>query len=262
MIKAVFFDIDGTLVSFATHSIPQSTLDVVKRTRREGVKVFIATGRPAVMIDNLGELEYDGIISSNGAVCTLSSGEVIHHEGITPEDVDRLIAYQKHSPMPIGFATDDEFFACDWYVGGNKAEEVWRLLNCPEPRQCDIEEARGKSIVQLVPFFSAEDEPRIMNEVLIESEANRWHRDFADCIAKGNNKATGIDHVCRYYGISPNETAAFGDGGNDIPMLLHAGIGIAMGNADENVKRAADRVADHVDRNGVSKALNEILDGK
>ena len=62
-IKAVFFDIDGTLVSFKTHRIPQSTLDAVAALRSRGIKVYIATGRPVPFIDNLGELEYDGMIT-------------------------------------------------------------------------------------------------------------------------------------------------------------------------------------------------------
>ena len=60
--KAVFFDLDGTLVSFRTHRIPQSTLEAVSRLRAEGVKVFIATGRPMPFINNLEGLEYYGII--------------------------------------------------------------------------------------------------------------------------------------------------------------------------------------------------------
>ena len=68
-IKAVFFDIDGTLVSFKTHRIPQSTLDAVAALRSRGIKVYIATGRPVPFIDNLGELEYDGMITVTGAHC-------------------------------------------------------------------------------------------------------------------------------------------------------------------------------------------------
>ena len=74
-IKAVFFDIDGTLVSFKTHRIPQSTLDAVAALRSRGIKVYIATGRPVPFIDNLGELEYDGMITVTGAHCFTRGGE-------------------------------------------------------------------------------------------------------------------------------------------------------------------------------------------
>ena len=69
MIKALFFDIDGTLVSFNTHTIPQSTLNAIAELRKKGIKLFISTGRPRVAIDNLGNLEFDGYITMNGSYC-------------------------------------------------------------------------------------------------------------------------------------------------------------------------------------------------
>ena len=82
-IKAVFFDIDGTLVSFKTHRIPQSTLDAVAALRSRGIKVYIATGRPVPFIDNLGELEYDGMITVTGAHCFTRGGEIIFHRPVS-----------------------------------------------------------------------------------------------------------------------------------------------------------------------------------
>lgn len=72
MVKAIFFDIDGTLVSFNTHSIPESTQNALKQLREKGIKVFIATGRPKVlMMDAVGHLPFDGFITLNGAHCLL-----------------------------------------------------------------------------------------------------------------------------------------------------------------------------------------------
>ena len=70
MIKAVFFDIDGTLVSFKTHAIPQSTIEALAALRERGIKVFIATGRPLVAINNLGDQVFDGYVTMNGG-CVL-----------------------------------------------------------------------------------------------------------------------------------------------------------------------------------------------
>lgn len=61
MVKAIFFDIDGTLVSFETHKIPASTQEALKTLRDKGIKIFIATGRPQCLINNLGDLEFDGV---------------------------------------------------------------------------------------------------------------------------------------------------------------------------------------------------------
>ena len=64
--------------------------------------------------------------------------------------------------------------------------------------------------------------------------------------------------MCRHFGIDVTDTMAIGDGGNDIPMLRHAGIGVAMGNANETVKAEADYVTDTVDQDGIAKALQHF----
>ena len=69
MIKAVFFDIDGTLVSFKTHKLPDSTVRALDLLREKGIKVFIATGRQLQSINNLGTQEFDGYVTLNGGYC-------------------------------------------------------------------------------------------------------------------------------------------------------------------------------------------------
>ena len=70
MTKALFFDIDGTLVSFETHRIPSSTIEALEAARAKGLKIFIATGRPKAIINNLSELQdrnlIDGYITRTG----------------------------------------------------------------------------------------------------------------------------------------------------------------------------------------------------
>ena len=69
MIKALFFDIDGTLLSFKTHSIPQSTIEALSIASSKGIKIFISTGRPFQLINNLEPISHliDGYITTNGA---------------------------------------------------------------------------------------------------------------------------------------------------------------------------------------------------
>ena len=81
-IKALFFDIDGTLVSFRTHKIPQSTVDALEDAKRNGVAVYISTGRPIMLINNLGQIEHliDGYITTNGARCFVGNHTVCLHQ--------------------------------------------------------------------------------------------------------------------------------------------------------------------------------------
>ena len=67
-----------------------------------------------------------------------------------------------------------------------------------------------------------------------------------------------MDKIIEYYGINISETMAFGDGGNDITMIEHAAIGVAMGNANEGVKEVADYITDDVDNNGIYNALKHF----
>ena len=77
MIKAVFFDIDGTLVSFKTHVVPKSTLHAIELLKKKGIKVFIATGRHRRSINNLGDLEFDGYVTLNGGYVFAGKDDVI-----------------------------------------------------------------------------------------------------------------------------------------------------------------------------------------
>ena len=116
----------------------------------------------------------------------------------------------------------------------------------------------GKEIFQLTPFLDETQEAEVAPS-LSRCEMGRWHPAFIDVTALGNTKQRGIDEIIRHFGIRLEDTVAFGDGGNDIPMLRHAGIGIAMGNARDEVKAAAHYTTDTVDEDGVAKAIEHYL---
>lgn len=258
MVKAIFFDIDGTLVSFKTHQVPQSTLDAIHRVREKGLKVFIATGRPLPFINNLQGLEYDGIMCVNGACCITNEGKIIGKHPVPKEDIQKLIEDQKTHPMPVAFATNEKAVVCNIEAGRENFAEVFKLLNLSIPQEVPMTDALDMDVMQVIAFFDAKDEERIMTDVLKGCDAARWHPYFADCIHKGMSKASGIDEMCHYYGFDVSETMAFGDGGNDIAMLRHAGTGVAMGNASDEVKAHADIVTTSVDEDGIANILNKL----
>lgn len=256
MTKAIFFDIDGTLVSFRTHCIPQSALDAIKAAREMGVKVFIATGRPIPFIDNLGTMEYDGIIACNGAFCCLADGTVIVNNRVPEEDVRTTIEYIKEHDIPTSFVSTEKAFMTKSMP---EADEVYELLGLNVPPIKPADYALTMNVLQIISFFTKEQESDIMEHALPHCVAERWHPAFADCIARGNNKATGIDAVIKHLGIDLSETMAFGDGGNDIAMLRHVALGVAMGNASDEVKAVANYVTDSVDNDGVAKAIYKFF---
>lgn len=255
MVKAIFFDIDGTLVSFKTHEVPQSTIDALDILRKKGIKVFIATGRHFSSINNLGDLKFDGYVTLNGGYCFAGEDKVIYKHSIPDRDIDALIRYMEtEEAFPCAFVQEKDIFM---NYKDETVEEIFNMLNFPEPPIRPLNEIRGKTVYQLVSFFTAEQEKKIMS-ILSHCESTRWNPLFTDVVPSGSSKRIGIDKMLEYFRIPLEGCVAFGDGGNDIAMLEHAGIGIAMGNAEDNVKQYADYVTDSVDENGVFNALRHF----
>ncbi len=256
MVKAVFFDIDGTLVSFNTHFVPSSTVEAIAELKKRGIKVFIATGRALKQVNSLDGLVFDGYITLNGAYCVDAAQEEIHKSVIPAEDIEALIRYQEETErFPCAFMTPMEMTVN--YVD-ERVVELARLVDLPLPQVKDFRDTDWSKVLQMDIYIDKEKEREIMRKVLVHCQASRWNPIFADVNLRGCSKQSGIDHVLEHYDIALTETMAFGDGGNDIPMLRHVATGIAMGNAADEVKRVANYVTDSVDENGIWNALKHF----
>lgn len=259
MIKALFLDIDGTLMSFATHQVPASTIEALAQARARGVRIFIATGRATLLINNLGELQrrglIDGYVTVNGSYCTIGQ-QVVYKGAMPPEDVRAMLDFCTTRQCPCIVVGEHDLCVCNHRP---IVDELFHdFLKVDYLPHRTVEEAlQMGDIFQLTPFIDVEQEREIMSR-LPGCESGRWYPAFTDVTARGNNKQKGIDEIIRPLGLSLEETMAFGDGGNDIPMLRHAGIGVAMGNAQDDVKASADYVTASVDEDGIRKALQHF----
>ena len=255
MVKAVFLDIDGTLVSFNTHRVPGSAVEAVRQLRAKGIKVFIASGRHMQFINNLGDMEFDGYITLNGSYCYAGRDKVIYKRGILEEDIHNLVHFLKEEEeFPCIFVREHDAFL---NVDSKEVEKLLQMIDLGAPPVKGTDEALRGEVFQLLAFFTPEQEKRVMT-VLKHCEATRWTSVFADVIPAGGSKRVGMEKILEYFGLAREETMAFGDGGNDIPMLEYAGIGVAMGNAAETVARSADFVTRSVDDDGVAYALKHF----
>lgn len=258
-IKALFLDIDGTLVSFETHKIPQSTIDAIAAAKAKGLHIFIATGRPGTIINNLSALQapglVDGYITMNGAYCFVGK-QVIYKSPIPAADVETMGRLSDESGFPCIFVGEHDVCVCH----PNKlVKEIFNeYLQVDELPVKTVEEAiRGKEIFQMTPFITLEEEKKFLPQ-MPHCEAGRWFPAFTDITARGNTKQKGIDEIIRHFGIRLEDTMAFGDGGNDIAMLRHAAIGVAMGNATETVQSHANYITASVDDDGIALALKHF----
>lgn len=257
MIKALFFDIDGTLVSFNTHEIPVSTVKALEAAKAAGVKIFISTGRPVALINNLGAIAHliDGYLTSNGAFCYIGD-TVVYDRLISEHDVRALAeASDAHNWMYIVVGSRD-------LLVRNPDMEIVdtfkKMLNVSDlPVNIPMEEMLRQGVVQMTVFVTAAEEQLLM-ATTEKCVSSRWHPAFTDITAEGADKGSAAEAIARRLGIDISETMAFGDGGNDVPMLRRAGVGVAMGSAADDVQREADYVTTTVDDNGISNALRKF----
>lgn len=251
-IKAVFFDVDGTLFSFKTKSIPESTRKAIKNLRDKGIKVIVATGRSVNDLNHIKHIEFDGFLTFNGGHGTTVDGQVMFRKVINPNDIRNLIDYSERSDVSFSLMYEDSVRISH---KSPKVLELYRHVDIPVPPLYSKEDVDIENVLQVNVFIDPGNEETFMREIMPNSLSSRWTPLFADVNPAGISKQGGVEYFCKYFNIDISETMAFGDGGNDISMLKSVKIGVAMGNAGDNVKEIADYITADVDDHGIEKAL-------
>ena len=251
MIKAVFFDVDGTLVSHKSKSIPDSAKQALITLRKKGIKVFLSTGRHIRELKNMptNEVEFDGYILLNGQLGLDENQNIVFSNAFSKEDVDGLldIFYKKEYPFVLVNAEGHYMNYINEFV-----EIAMEGVSTPIP---PIREYQGEDLYQATVFVLPEEDENFSKKLPRGCKMARWGTHGADIIATEGGKAVGMKFFSELLGILPEEMMAFGDAQNDMDMIEYAGIGIAMGNGEECLKQIADYVTSDVDENGVFNAL-------
>lgn len=244
-------------MSFETHQIPPSTILALTQAKANGHKVFIATGRPPIIITNLGAIEHliDGYVTTNGALCFIGKQTVACHA--IPQEAAKLVVddsiKKNYGLIMVGekdVAVLDPKGDVDRIFRQHLAVQNMELAK-------PVEKVLEQRVLQMTPFFPEEYEKELMAR-LPSCTSGRWHPEFTDITAKQADKGQGLLAIAKQAGLDPEFTMAFGDGGNDLSMIRTAGIGVAMGNALDSLKQEADYVTTSVDDNGIRHALQHF----
>ena len=253
MIKAIFFDIDGTLVSHTKRDIPEGVLTALDELRAKGILLFIASGRhisefPALP---LHDYPFDGYVTQTGQICYNGAFETIYEQPFTDEDTESLVRMFNEREIPIVLLNDRSLyinFVNEYVVRTQNA------INTPIP---PIDSYHGEKLYGATVFGESATIDRV-EERLTASRATRWNRFAADIVLGEAGKENGIRKMLDHYGISRDEIMAFGDADNDLDMISFAGIGVVMGNGTERMKEIADYVTASVDEGGVVESLRHF----
>lgn len=272
MYKFIAMDLDGTLMAEDHVTVTERTRRALKAAHDMGVKIAIATGRTLNVTENvLNQIPFtDYVIYSNGAA-VYSCGEkrVIYSNYMKKETVETVVDFLERYPV---------FY--EVYSGGRQHSENRKakyFKNNGMPQEFVDDYTNSITVHDSVAQFAKSHDIEKINLFYFEFDSVYYEeiRSFLfslkeiDCTSPvmgdiemttaGVDKAGAIDGICKKYGIKKAEAMAFGDADNDIEMLNYCGLGIAMANASDVCKQAANYVTLSNAEDGVAAAVEKFI---
>lgn len=266
MIKLIAIDLDGTLLN-TQHQMTEKTEETLKKAIDQGIKVVLATGKTRHSSEDIIKrlkLDTPGVYLQ-GLSIHYPDNSVRHQLTIAPDVLRRIITF-----------AEDRGFDVALY-SGNRI-----MIRATNPGAAELHQEYGEPAPEVVgPLQNIVDTVQI-NKVLVikrhdprKVTALRWQLnmqldakkearltqalpDMLEILPPGASKGAGLKTLLKELEVKPEEVLAIGDGENDIEMIQLAGIGVAVGNANEKLKAVADYVVASNDDDGVAEAVERF----
>ncbi|WP_373099464.1 MULTISPECIES: Cof-type HAD-IIB family hydrolase [Pasteurellaceae] len=256
-IKLVFFDIDETLFVKNKNHLPASVLPAIQKLHANGILVGIATGRARCSFpDKLNRvIEAQGVelfVTMNGQAVTYQN-QVIERHPIATDKIQTLVDFFDAHRIDYAFVSNEQICV-------SAITPVLRAALDAVTLDYRVDKAYFKrhDVYQILPFYDQSKDQLIADaQILNGLKTVRWHEHSVDIFDQHGSKARGIAAAVRHLGLSMHNVMAFGDGLNDLEMLGAVGVGVAMGNAHEALKRIATHITDHIEQDGVYRFLQQ-----
>lgn len=250
--KIVFFDVDGTITHHEDGTIPSSTIEAIKTLKSNGIKVVVATGRPLSMCKELQEIGIETFITANGGYVK-HIDNIIHKVPMDKSVIKEVMEFAKLEVNGLSFYTEE------FSMNGVREKEILTALKetlslneYPENNQLIHNEE-----VFLLCLFANDQTVEKYIQKFPQLTFKRWHPYVLNVLQENVSKSLAILKTLEFFGIDRSEAVAFGDGENDIDMLEVVGLGIAMGNGNEKLKKIADFVTKPSSEDGIDYALKK-----
>ncbi len=265
MYKLVVLDIDGTLVN-SEKKITEKTKEYIKKATEKGVKFILASGRtPYGILPVAKEIELEKIggyiLAYNGGMCVnCVTMETLYETNMHNSEITKIYEYAKENNIPL-MTYDKETLLIP--------NEVTKYIEL-EARINNLTIKKSEDFLKDVNF----DFPKVLftdeGEILAKHESKvkelvphlevfRSEPFFLEVCPPNIHKATGIAKIIEILGVKQEEVIAIGDGFNDVTMIEYAGLGVAMGNAHDDIKAIANYVTVTNDEDGVCKVIEEFI---
>lgn len=254
--KALFFDIDGTILSEITRKVPESAMCAIQKARQNGCLTFINTGRTRSFVpDSIANLGFDGILCGCGTEIVFE-GKSLHHDVLPLERCRGIGALVKKAGVGALFEGDHFYFYAPERSSFDFMRKDWSF------QDEDIEVIFDWSVEDELRFekfclFTDEESDIELVKKTLEGKMDMIDRapGFYEVVPCGYSKAKSIQKVQEIFGISLENTYVFGDSSNDLSMFEYCPNSIAMEKHDPVLDPYALFITDSVENDGIEKAM-------
>ncbi|MGN1386816.1 MAG: Cof-type HAD-IIB family hydrolase [Bacillus sp. (in: firmicutes)] len=275
-IKAIVLDIDGTLLNDKKQISP-ATKKALIDVQQNGIKVILASGRPTSgIVKYANELEmdkYDGLLVSYNGACVVnhSNDELLFSQPLAAEDSQAILEHLKNFDVKPMISNGDYLYVNNVYdcmlnVNNKPVNIIEYESRGGNFKLCEVDDLSAfvnfplyKILVAADPDYFINHQQEIMqpfNGKLSGMFSAPMYFEFTDI---GIDKANALHKTLNPLGISQKDIISFGDGLNDMSIIEYAGLGIAMGNAEDKLKNAANDITLTNNEDGIAFALAKYL---
>lgn len=264
--KLIATDIDGTLLR-SDKTISPRTLSAVKEAMAAGMVFAVSSGRAVHFCDYFegltGIRDIPFILYNGARILTGPDHTVTFRQELSPSDALWLVNAGLKAHTTVIVWSEDKLYVNEL----NERTERYKTLALMEPEvftdPCDVTKNGASKVLWFDETSRSTYLQDILNAGPIRDHINYFTSDprFMEIVDRNCSKALALDKLCKMYGIKQEETVSFGDGYNDLPMIEWAGLGVAMANAPDEIKKRADLVTLSNEEDGVAAVLEELLRG-
>lgn len=252
MIRIAFFDIDGTVLSHTSDSVPVSAIQGIHALQERGILVFGCTGRHKLELERLplDGFAPDGWVLMNGSL-DLYRDTVIDEKIIDRDTAVKIGETMAEEKIPCQFLERDYMYMN--FIDDAVLRGLAEIHTAPDPTD-SIERLKDHALYMFIPWCSGAERERVLAR-FPSVQAIGWNDQASDCMSVLAGKGAGVRAVLQYLHMDKEEAIGFGDAGNDLDMFAACGTSVAMGNGSEEAKAAADYVTGGIDEDGLYEAL-------
>ena len=256
--KVLFFDVDGTLVNSNTMKIEKSTKEILAYlAKRDDIDMYVSTGRTYEGLTEIEEIKpyLTGYNLANGCQIYIGNQEVFT-DPIDEKILEKLV--KEFEEKKISYVLLESGFVYKHYFNEDLRQVFDNIIKVDYK---EVKSFADVKIDKIIEIWVLEIHP-IVDELIKEYPTltfYKWGNYGCDVVKQGASKALGIKRIIDICGYDLKNTFAFGDADNDVPMLKYAATSIAMGQGNDNAKKAATYVTDRIENDGLKKAIEKYV---